>query len=51
MGCGGDKKAKAYIELSGPEKKLYTSDVFAVTKELVEKSIKEPGKDIEHYLL
>ena len=51
LGCGGDKKAKAYIELSGPSKKLYTSDVFAITKELVEKSIKEPGKDIEHYLL
>jgi len=55
LGCGGGKKSKAsedykkFIELSYDEKKLYSSDLFASTKQLVEASLKDPGKDIEFY--
>ena len=63
LGCGKGKPAKAkgevdivdmndlkactFIRLSSPSKKLYSSDVFAETKELVEKSIKNPGMELE----
>ena len=54
LGCGGEKKAKAaeevlpkFIELSYEEKVLYSSDIFAETKALVDVSIKYPSKDIE----
>lgn len=50
LGCGVSKKAKAYRELSSEEKKLYSSDIFTTTKKLVESSIKDPGKDVNHYL-
>jgi len=50
LGCDVSKKAKAFIELSYVEKKLYSSDVFATTKRLVEASIKDPDKDIEFYV-
>ncbi len=50
MGCGGEKKAKAdypkYIELSAEEKRLYSSDIFESTKELVEESINNPGLEL-----
>lgn len=48
LGCTPGKKAKAakYIELSTDEKQLYSSDVFAATKKLVEESIKNPGLDL-----
>lgn len=57
LGCGGgSKKAKAsgetykkFIELSYEEKKIYSSDLFDTTKQLVEASIKDPDKDIEFY--
>ncbi len=47
LGCSGDKKAKAsikFIELSYEQKKLYSSEIFKTTKELVDKSIKSPGE-------
>lgn len=46
LGCDVSKKAKAslkFIELSYEQKKLYSSEVFTATKELVEESIKNPG--------
>jgi hypothetical protein len=52
LGCTPGKPAKAsqeypkYIELSVEEKKLYSSDVFATTRELVEESIKNPGLEL-----
>jgi len=52
LGCTPGKKAKAeedlpkYIELSTEQKQLYSSDVFATTKELVEESIKNPGLEL-----
>jgi len=48
LGCTPGKKAKAakYIELSTDEKQLYSSDVFAATKKLVEESIENPGLDL-----
>lgn len=48
MGCTSGKKAKAakYIDLSTEQKQLYSSDVFAVTKELVEESIKNPELEL-----
>ena len=56
LGCNVTKKAKAsadpenyfpkYIELSTEEKMLYSSDVFASTRALVEESIKNPGMDL-----
>jgi hypothetical protein len=54
LGCDVSKKAKAgeeelfpkYQELSTEEKKLYSSDVFAETKQLVEESIKSPGMEL-----
>ena len=51
LGCTPGKKAKAsefpkYIELSTEEKQLYSSDVFAATKKLVEQSIKEPNMEL-----
>ena len=56
LGCSGSKKAKAseeeykkFIELSYEEKKIYSSDAFGTTKQLVEASIKDPDKDIEFY--
>jgi len=47
LGCTPGKKAKAvkYIELSTEQKMLYSSDVFATTRELVEESIKHPDFD------
>jgi len=51
LGCNVSKKAKAYKELGTEEKQLYSSDIFASTKALVEASIKDPGKDIEHYTM
>jgi len=50
LGCTVSKKAKAFVELPYAEKKLYSSDVFASTKRLVEASIKNPGKDISFYV-
>lgn len=50
LGCGVSKKAKAFIELSYAEKSLYSSDIFAPTKRLVEASIKDPNKDISFYV-
>jgi hypothetical protein len=50
LGCKGAKKAKAYIELSAVQKKLYSSEEFITTKQLVDASVKDPGKNIEHYL-
>ena len=54
LGCNVSKKAKArgedfakFIELSYVEKQLYSSDVFATTKELVEESIKNPDMDLD----
>lgn len=58
LGCTPGKKAKAgdggtwdevfptYQELSTEEKQLYSSDIFAETKELVEKSIKNPDMEL-----
>ena len=52
LGCTPGKKAKAgkeelkYIELSAEGKKLYSSDIFATTKELVAESIKNPGLEL-----
>ncbi len=51
LGCTPGKKAKAsefpkYIELSTEEKQLYSSDVFATTRKLVEQSIKEPNMEL-----
>ncbi len=46
--CNVTKKAKAsddvlkYIELSYKDKKLYSSEIFESTKQLVEESIKNP---------
>ena len=54
LNCGGEKKAKAsgnefpkYIELGAEEKRLYSSDIFATTKELVEKSIDNPNMELD----
>lgn len=47
LGCNVSKKAKAFIELSYAEKQLYSSEAFKTTKELVEKSIKNPGLDLD----
>ena len=58
LGCTPGKPAKAdeggtwdeifptYQELSTEEKKLYSSDIFAETKRLVEESIKNPGMEL-----
>jgi len=57
LGCTPGKKAKAdggtwdeyfpkYIELSTEEKQVYSSEVFKSTKELVEKSIENPGLEL-----
>ena len=48
LGCTPGKKAKAvrYVELSTEQKQLYSSDVFATTRELVEESIKNPGLEL-----
>ena len=57
LGCTPGKKAKAgeewpddympkYIELSQEEKRLYSSDVFESTKQLVEESINNPGLEL-----
>jgi len=51
LGCTPGKKAKAseypkYQELSTEEKKLYSSDIFTTTKELVDESIKNPGLEL-----
>jgi len=56
LGCNTENKAKAskmprFIELSYEEKKLYSSDVFATTKQLVEESIKNPGMDLDFDLV
>ena len=55
LGCNVSKKAKSsmakwypkFIELSYEEKQLYSSDVFAETKALVEESRKNPGMDLD----
>jgi hypothetical protein len=53
LGCTPGKKAKAdveeypkYIELSQEEKRIYSSDIFESTKQLVEDSIKNPGMEL-----
>lgn len=57
LGCTPGKKAKAsggtldeimpkYIELSTEQKQLYSSDIFAETKQLVDDSIKNPGLEL-----
>ena len=49
LGCDVSKKAKAsikYIELSAEQKRLYSSDIFAETKGLVEESIKNPDLEL-----
>jgi len=57
LGCKPGKKAKAgvawtddfypkYIELASEEKKLYSSDIFESTKELVGESINNPGLEL-----
>lgn len=57
LGCTPGKKAKAasewtdeimpkYVELSTEEKQLYSSEVFAETKRLVEESISNPGLEL-----
>jgi hypothetical protein len=59
MNCSGDKKAKAseeeifpkFIELSSESKKLYSSDIFKETKDLVEESIKNPGMELDFDLV
>lgn len=59
LGCGGEKKAKAseegvfpkFIELSSESKRLYSSDIFKETKELVEESIKNPGMELNFDLV
>lgn len=59
MGCGGEKKAKAseenvfpkFIELSSECKKLYSSDIFKSTRDLVEESIKNPGMELDFSLV
>ncbi len=57
LGCKPGKKAKAsewtagyypkYIELAHEEKELYSSEMFAETKQLVEESIKSPDMDLD----
>lgn len=57
LGCKPGKKAKAsewtddyypkYIELGHEEKELYSSEMFAETKQLVEESIKSPDMDLD----
>ena len=51
--CDVTKKAKAsdgtlprFIELSAEEKKLYSSDIFESTRQMVEESIKNPGMEL-----
>ena len=58
LGCDVSKKAKAsenqypkFIELSYEEKQLYSSDIFATTRELVEESIKNPNMDLDLTLI
>ena len=54
LDCSGDKKAKAdledyfpkYIELSTEEKMLYSSDIFIETRDLVDRSINDPGLEL-----
>lgn len=51
--CNVTKKAKAgenynrFIDLNSKEKKLYSSDTFKITKELVGNSIRTPGNDLD----
>lgn len=53
LGCNTTKKAKAnreypiFIELSYEQKQLYTSDIFASTRELVDESIKNPDMELK----
>jgi hypothetical protein len=56
LGCTGEKKAKAgwsddympkFVELSAEEKKLYSSDIFAETRQLVEDSLKTPDMELD----
>jgi hypothetical protein len=53
LGCSVSKKAKAseetykkYIELAQDEKRIYSSEIFESTKQLVEESIKNPGLEL-----
>jgi len=54
LGCTENKKSEAsvneflkYIELSGEQKKLYSSEVFSSTKAIVDASIKNKGTNDE----
>lgn len=52
LGCTSKKKAKAgehpkFIELSYEQKQLYSSEIFASTKQLVEESIANPGMSLD----
>ncbi len=56
LGCDSKKKAKAgehpkFIELSYEQKQLYSSEVFASTKQLVEESIANPGMSLDFDLV
>ena len=48
MGCGGAKKAKAYVEkeLGIDINDIINSDIFKSTRDLVEESINNPGMDL-----
>lgn len=53
LGCNVTKKAKAasdvimFDELTSKEQKLFYSDVFKSTNDSVEKSINNPGLDLD----
>lgn len=51
LGCNTSKKAKAFIELSYEQKQLYSSDIFATTKTLVEESLKNPDMELDFDLV
>lgn len=53
LGCNTTKKAKAkaFIELSYEQKQLYSSEIFATTKQLVEESLKNPEMDLNFDLV
>ena len=48
LGCGGAKKAKAYMEANNIDVlDIVALDIFEATREMVEYSIKNPGVDID----
>jgi hypothetical protein len=56
LGCKGEKKAKAewsdeymprFVDLGAEEKRLYSSDIFAETRKLVEDSLKTPDMELD----